>query len=143
MAGKSPVCKIARFLIAILRICVLRRYCKMLEEKWHNIKDTPLPKLLHTISLRHDETSALELTRGTMKRRIYFQKCWPVHVVSNSMSDVLGRVMLEQGIISEENYKQSIEIVLKEKKRHGEVLISMVIITQKELDECLVLQMNN
>ena len=42
----------------------------MLEEKWNNIKDTPLPKLLHTISLRNDETSALELTRGTMKRRI-------------------------------------------------------------------------
>ena len=114
----------------------------MLEEKWHNIKDTPLPKLLHTISLRNDETSALELTRGTMKRRIYFQKGWPVHVVSNSMNDVLGRMMIEQGIISEENYKQSIEIVLKEKKRHGEVLISMGIITQKELDECLVLQMN-
>jgi type II secretory pathway predicted ATPase ExeA len=113
----------------------------MLEDKWHNIKDTPLPKLLHTISLRHDETSALEFTRGTMKRRIYFQKGWPVHVVSNSMSDVLGRVMIEQGIISEENYKQSIETTLKEKKRHGEVLISMGIISQKELDECLVLQM--
>lgn len=73
----------------------------MTEKKWHNLKDTPLAKLLHTISLRNDEAGALDVARGMLKRRIYFQNGLPVHVASNSLNDVLGRVMMEEGIISQ------------------------------------------
>ena len=113
----------------------------MSEKKWNDLKDNPLLKLLHTISLRSDPANILDVTRGMLKRRIYFKKGWPVNVSSNSMNDVLGRVMLEEGIISKEAYEKSLEIMLKQKKRHGEVLISMGFISQKELDDCLALQM--
>lgn len=113
----------------------------MTEKKWHALKDTPLPKLLHAIFLRGDSASALDITRGMLKRRIYFQNGWPVHVVSNSLSDVLGRVMMEEGIISQKDYEKSLEIALRQKKRHGEVLISLGLISQKGLDDCLALQM--
>ena len=113
----------------------------MSEKKWNDLKDNPLLKLLHTISLRSDPANIMDVTRGMLKRRIYFKKGWPVNVSSNSMNDVLGRVMLEEGIISKEAYEKSLEIMLKQKKRHGEVLISMGFISQKELDDCLALQM--
>ncbi len=113
----------------------------MTEKKWRNFKDIPLPKLLHIISLRGDEASVLDVARGMLKRKIYFKNGWPVNVVSNSMSDVLGRVMMEEGIISQKDYEKSLEIALKQKKRHGEVLISLGLISQKGLDDCLALQM--
>ena len=113
----------------------------MSEKKWNDLKDNPLPKLLHTIYLRNDPANIVDITSGMLKRRLYFQKGWPVNASSNSMNDVLGRVMLEEGIISKETYERTLKIMLKQKKRHGEVLISMGFISQKVLDECLALQM--
>lgn len=113
----------------------------MAKGKWHSLKDTPLPGLLHTISLRQDPASVLDITRGMLKRKIYFKKGWPVNVVSNSLSDVFGRLLLEEGVISQETYEKTLEIMQKEKKKCGEVLISMGLVSQKELYDYLILQL--
>ena len=48
---------------------------------------------------------------------------------------------MQEGIISQKQYESSLEIVLKEKKRHGEVLISLGLLTEEKLNMFLTLQL--
>jgi len=61
--------------------------------------------------------------------------------VSNQVSEVLGRLLVRHRLISEEVYEKTLEVVLKEKKRHGEVLLNMGAITHDQLNESLTLQL--
>jgi hypothetical protein len=86
-----------------------------------NLSDISLPSFFHNITLSKG-TGVLRLTQGKMIKEIYFLKGRAVYVKSNILSETLGRVLLEKGLVSPENYDVSLSIMQETKKPHGTIL---------------------
>ncbi len=112
-----------------------------MREKQGNIARVGLPKLLYSIFVKADRYAILDIIREPVKKRFFFIDGIPVAATSNILNEVLGRLLIQEGIISQKQYERSLEVVLREKKRHGEVLISMRLLTKDQLDSFLALQL--
>lgn len=112
-----------------------------MKEKQGVLAKVGLPGLLHLIYLRKDESAVLDIIKEPIKKRFYFRQGIPVAASSNILNEVLGRLLMQEGVITQQQYETSLETVLKEKKRHGEVLISMGLLTPEALEDFLSLQL--
>lgn len=112
-----------------------------MKENQGNLAKVGLPQLLHLIYRKGDTAAALDIVREPVKKRFFFKDGVPAGASSNILNEVLGRLLMQEGIISQKDYETSLEAVLKEKKKHGEVLISMGLLTAEQLDSFLVLQL--
>lgn len=112
-----------------------------MKDRHGDLADIGLPRLLHNIFLRRDEGAVLDIAREPIKKRFFFRKGFPIAASSNILGEVLGRLLMQEGIISQKEYEGSLEVVLRDKKRHGEVLISMGLISPQQLEEFLRLQL--
>ncbi len=112
-----------------------------MEEKQGKIASVGMPRLLHLIYRKGDSTAVLDIVREPVKKRFFFKDGLPVAATSNILNEVLGRLLMQEGVISQKDYENSLQTVLKEKKKHGEVLISMGLITPEQLDTFLALQL--
>ncbi len=112
-----------------------------MKEKLGNLAKTGLPELLHLIYEKGDAAGILDVINEPAKKRFFFKNGMPVAASSNILSEVLGRLLMSERIITQKDYETSLEVVLREKKKHGEVLISMGLITPQELERFLTLQL--
>lgn len=112
-----------------------------MKEKQGDIGKTGLPGLLHLIYMRKDESAVLDVIKEPIKKRFFFRRGVPVGASSNILNEVLGRLLMQEGVITQQQYELSLESVLKEKKRHGEVLIGMGLLTPEALEDFLALQL--
>lgn len=85
------------------------------------------PILLHKLYMSK-ATGRLRLQSGNVIKEFLFKNGSPVFARSNLIHETLGRVLLDTGLISKIDYEISIRQMLKEKKRHGEVLLEMGIL---------------
>ncbi|MBI1912250.1 MAG: AAA family ATPase [Deltaproteobacteria bacterium] len=111
-----------------------------MKDKQGNLSKIGLPKLLHLIYKKADPAAVLDIIREPVKKRFYFKNGMPVAASSNILNEVLGRLLMQENIITQEEYEKSLEIVIKEKRKHGEVLISMGLINNEQLNSFLTLQ---
>lgn len=112
-----------------------------MEEKQGKLSTIGLPRLLHLIYRKGDDASVLDIVREPVHKRFFFKDGVPVAATSNILNEVLGRLLMREGIITQQEYESSLQTVLKEKKKHGEVLIGMGLITAEQLDTFLALQL--
>ena len=112
-----------------------------MKEKQGMLAKVGLPGLLHLIYVRKDESAVLDVIKEPIKKRFFFRQGIPVAASSNILNEVLGRLLMQEGVITQQQYETSLETVLKEKKRHGEVLISMGLLTAEALEDFLALQL--
>lgn len=112
-----------------------------MKEKQGMLAKVGLPGLLHLIYLRKDVSAVLDIIKEPIKKRFYFRQGIPVAASSNILNEVLGRLLMQEGVITQQQYETSLETVLKEKKRHGEVLIGMGLLTPEALEDFLALQL--
>ncbi|MBI5827049.1 MAG: AAA family ATPase [Deltaproteobacteria bacterium] len=112
-----------------------------MDSGYGNLSKISVPRLLHLIYSKNDETAVLEMVREPARKRFFFKNGLPVAASSNILNEVLGRLLVQKGVISQDDYQRSLEVVLREKKRHGEVLISMGMISSEKLDDFLSLQL--
>ncbi|MCC6502931.1 MAG: AAA family ATPase [Deltaproteobacteria bacterium] len=112
-----------------------------MKDKHGDLARVGLPGLLNLIYIRKDPSAVLDIIKEPIKKRFFFRNGMPVAASSNILNEVLGRLLMQEGVISQQQYQTSLETVLKEKKRHGEVLISMGLLTPEALDEFLALQL--
>jgi len=106
-----------------------------------DLRQYPLPRLLFYL-YRQGYEGRLEIDRregGTA--RIFFRAGVPAYVTAPSLEDVLGRVLLEQGWISTDQYEQSLGQLAQRKRLHGQILLEMGAIDQRRLIEGLRLQL--
>jgi len=82
------------------------------------------PILLHKIFISK-ATGRLRVQSGNGIKEFVFKQGVPVFAKSNLIQETLGRVLLGAGLISKIDYETSIRQMLKEKKKHGEVLLEM------------------
>ena len=111
-----------------------------MQEKWGKLSDIGFPRLLHNIFAARDTASALDMEDRNIKKRFFFKTGVPVYGISNTLNEVLGRLMVRKGIITQELYEKSLEIMLNGKKRQGEVLLSKGHITPHQLNDALNIQ---
>ena len=112
-----------------------------MKDKHGELARIGLPGLLNLIYIKKDPTAILDIIKEPIKKRFFFRNGMPVAASSNILNEVLGRLLMQEGVISQQQYQSSLETVLKEKKKHGEVLIGMGLLTPEALDEFLALQL--
>lgn len=111
-----------------------------MQEKWGTLNDIGFPRLLHNIFAARDSASVLDMENGKVKKRFIFKNGIPVYGISNVLNEVLGRLMVRKGVITQEVYEKSLETMLHEKKKQGEVLLAAGHITPHQLNDALSIQ---
>lgn len=106
-----------------------------------NLKEFSFPRLLQAVYREGDAYGVLDILREPVKKRFFFKDGRPVFSTSNVLGEVLGRLLMEEGLITQSDYEASLEKVIGEKKKHGEVLVEMGLITNEKLEEFLNLQL--
>lgn len=108
-----------------------------MQEIHGNLSKTSLPQILHNIYIEPDPYAVLDISRGQTLRHFFFKNGLLIAATSNVLNEVIGRLLVAEKVITQTEYELSLEKVVKEKQRHGEVLISMGLITSTELNKFL------
>ncbi|MCK5797812.1 MAG: hypothetical protein KAI47_11540, partial [Deltaproteobacteria bacterium] len=102
----------------------------------------PAPRILFHL-LRRVFTGILEIDdQSGRKTHIFFREGLPCFADLASAEDVLGRVLLERGLINQDQYNQSLQELSLGGKLQGQILIGMGALTEAQLIEGLKLQLH-
>lgn len=82
-------------------------------------------------------TGKLILESFVDKSVINFINGQPVNVKFNKIQFTLGRILLKKGLLTEEDYLKSLDMMVKEGKRHGEILINMNLLKPSDIVEAI------
>ena len=105
------------------------------------LQEIPFARLLGAIYSQR-LTGALMLRKASVKKLVYFKDGEPVFVKSNLLHECLGRIMVAERLISQDECDQSLTRKQAEPhKRQGELLIEMGSISPHNLAFGLELQM--
>ena len=103
------------------------------------LKRTPFARLLQRLYARRASGSLL-LLRDTTKKIVIFVDGYPMAVRSNVLGETLGRILLEQRLITSEALTESVGRMQKEKRHQGEILVEMGALSPFNLERALVEQ---
>lgn len=98
-----------------------------------DLKDYSLPKIL--IALKREKvTGTLFITAPHLAKNIYIKDGDAIFASSSLEEDRLGRLLVREGKLTEEQYNSSFELLSKTTgKRHGTVLVERGFITPNQL----------
>ncbi|MBM4279778.1 MAG: response regulator [Deltaproteobacteria bacterium] len=108
-----------------------------------NLKNKRFPEVLAQM-YRWKATGALLVRRGRIKKIVYVKDGYPVFVKSNLMSECLGRVLVREKMISEDECERSLVIAKSPAgggRQQGTVLIEMGALSPHNLVFALQLQL--
>lgn len=97
-----------------------------------SLSKDPYGKILFNL-FRGNFKGKLVVESSVDKGIFSFYNGLPIDIKFNRLQCTLGRMLLRKGIISEEVYLKSLELMLQKKIRHGEALIELGVITPSEL----------
>lgn len=103
-----------------------------------NLKTVSLPDIFQLI-FSTKKTGVLFVSKGDVKKEIYFKGGFTIFAVSSDEKDLFGNLLLKLGRIS----KEELDKVLKEKKggkKIGAALVEQRLFTREEILDCLRLQ---
>jgi curved DNA-binding protein CbpA len=102
--------------------------------------DRPFPELLGEIRRRR-ATGALALRRHPVEKTVFFRDGVPRSIQSNLVDECLGRVMVQERMISEAECEESLRRMKGSGRKQGAELIEMGCISQHNLVHALRLQL--
>lgn len=106
-----------------------------------NLKHKRFPEVLSQL-YRWKATGALLLRRDRVKKIVYLKDGYPIFVKSNLLSECLGRVLVREKMISEDECERSIaQMKTQGGRQQGTVLIEMGVISPHNLVYGLQLQL--
>lgn len=82
---------------------------------------------------KEEKTGVLKLARGKVAKELYFRRGWLLFGRSNVVNECLGRILSDGGKISKEDLDKCLEQMKTTKKRQGELLIEMGILSPDEI----------
>jgi len=110
------------------------------EARRGNLKQTPFAELLAELYRERSE-GALLLKKDRLKKIVYMKSGYPVFVKSNLLNECLGKVMVREKMITEEECEESITKMKESERQQGTVLIEMGCISPHNLQYALQLQL--
>lgn len=108
-----------------------------IEEKG-NLEEIPYPRLLLKL-YRNRFTGILVISSG-VKLKLYFANGTPIFVEGGGLETALGRILIGRGKISKVDHERAVEAAVKSKRRIGDVLVEMGLVSPHELNSFLELQ---
>ncbi len=105
-----------------------------------SIKKTPVAPVLGKL-WRQKETGALLLRNDKVKKIIYMDAGEVVAVKSNLVSECLGRLLVRERLITADQCTESIKRMKSSGNRQGQVLVEMNVVTDKNLQFGLEMQL--
>lgn len=104
------------------------------------VKKRPFAEVLG--QLHHQRVSGrLRLARGKVKKLVYFREGTPELVKSNLLAECLGRILVREKLISQEECDESLRRMKASKRMQGTVLIEMGCLSPHNLQYALQLQL--
>jgi len=97
-----------------------------------DLAETPLPEILVTIH-RYRAPGLIECSRGSEIKRIFIEDGNIIFATSSVVADSLGDRLLGRGLITREQYEESVRLLAGKTKRQGVILVEMRAIQPKEL----------
>jgi curved DNA-binding protein CbpA len=82
---------------------------------------------------RSSMTGVLYVKSGNIQKNIDFRNGDMIFAISNLLEDRMGDMLMREGRITLAQYNESSEIMKREKKRHGTVMVEMGLLTPAEL----------
>jgi two-component system, OmpR family, response regulator len=101
-----------------------------------DIANTPLPEILVTIH-RYKAPGTIECRRGNELKEIFLDRGQIIFATSNQIRDSLGDQLLRDGKITQEQYDESVRLLVSTGKRQGTILTEMNVIASEPLFEAL------
>jgi hypothetical protein len=101
-----------------------------------SIEKIPLPRLFY-FAKNSALDGILSIRFEDSKKIISFEGGNPRFVMSNIVSECLGRIFVAKGKISEAQCEESLSIMKKEKRKQGEILVTMGLLEPYQIDEAL------
>jgi DNA-binding response OmpR family regulator/curved DNA-binding protein CbpA len=105
-----------------------------------NFAQRPFPELLAEL-YRWRATGALLLRREKVKKIVFFREGRPYFIKSNLLSECLGKIMVREKMISEEECEESLKRMKGSGRQQGTVLIEMGCISPHNLVYGLSMQL--
>lgn len=102
-----------------------------------NIKTMPLADLVRYLVGRNS-TGTLELTSDGTWKRLYFEKGRLISSGSSEPSEYLGHFLISEGMITEDQLTQAMEVQQKTKVMLGKILVMIGAVTEEEMVNLLV-----
>ena len=97
-----------------------------------SLEDFDLPNVLLGLQ-RSAKTGVMFIKSGNIQKSVYFKSGDLIFASSSLVEDRLGDMLMREGVITLDQYNESSEVMKREGKRHGAVLVEMGFITPKEL----------
>ncbi|MCB9557109.1 MAG: DnaJ domain-containing protein [Deltaproteobacteria bacterium] len=106
-----------------------------------DLQSYPLPRLLFYLYKKRFTGQLLINERGLEYACVSYREGLPVRCDLTSREDVLGAVLLERGVISQDDFNRSLHELAKGEKLHGRILMEMNVLDEKQLVDGLRLQL--
>jgi DNA-binding response OmpR family regulator/tetratricopeptide (TPR) repeat protein len=106
------------------------------EKKVLPISEFTIPTQLHRLYV-DKATGLLHLHHGEAKKVIYIKDGYPVFARSNVLGECLGRMLVREGMITQVDCDQSVEVSKQSGRLQGTVLIQMGLLTPQDLKTVL------
>lgn len=90
------------------------------------------PRLLREVA-RGRMSGSLYLLSGQTKKVVFFEDGYPIFVRSNVLSECLGQILAQEGLITQEQCEQTLEAIRRTGKKQGELLVEMGILSEGNL----------
>jgi len=104
-----------------------------------SLRRTPAAKVVFEM-YASNVTGALLFSQGDKKKIVYLRSGYPISVKSNVIAECLGKILLWDGRITEDQWRESLVLMRRSSKRQGSVLIQMGALTPLQLAQGLSLQ---
>ncbi len=97
-----------------------------------SLRRVPFPRLIREVA-RNKIDGSLYLLSGQTKKVVFFERGQPVFVRSNVLSECLGQILAQEGLITQEQCEQTLEAIRRTGKKQGELLVEMGILSEGNL----------
>jgi hypothetical protein len=96
------------------------------------LADGPLPTLLHSLFVAK-ATGVVKLDTRTGQHSLYLREGYPVSVTLPGSAELLGKVLVEMGILDEAVHRQTMAQPPPKGKRYGEMLLEKGLVTADQM----------
>jgi two-component system OmpR family response regulator len=101
-----------------------------------DLSQTALPEILHTVD-RFQVPGVIEVQRGPLIKRVFIKEGNVVHASSNDREDSLGRYLEVAGMLSREQYDDTMRERERTHKRYGVLLMERRLLAPAEIYRCI------
>lgn len=107
-----------------------------------SLKKVPFSRILRDAA-RNELTGRLYLLSGDTKKVVFFEDGQPSFVRSNVLAECLGQILADEGLITQEQCEQTLEAIRRTGKKQGELLVEMGILSEENLRYALAAQLKH